>query len=376
MFGKRYKLFTIFGFEVGVDASWLIIAALITWSLAVGFFPQSYPGLTGVAYWTMGVVGALGLFASILFHEFCHSIVARRLGLPMKGITLFLFGGVAEMNEEPASAKVEFLMAAAGPAASIALGFVFWLAARYGQALWQPQVQGVVEYLAYINWLLAAFNLLPAFPLDGGRILRSILWRWKKDLTWATRMAAQTGGAFGLLLIGLGLLSMFTGNLIGGLWYFVIGMFLRSAAQGSYRQVVWRQALKGTKVRELMQPAVTVSSGETLENLVHDYVYRHHYKMFPVVDDGRLVGCITTRQVKGVPREEWPQRIVGQVATSCGLDNTIDPEAEVSQAFAKMTGSGNSRLMVTSGDQLLGVVALKDISGFISAYMDLEGGGE
>lgn len=376
MFGKRYKLFTFFGFEVGIDASWLIIAALITWSLAVGFFPQSYPGLTKAAYWGMGVIGALGLFVSILFHEFCHSIVARKLGLPMKGITLFLFGGVAEMNEEPASAKVEFLMAAAGPAASIVLGFLFWLAAHYGQGSFQPQLQGVVEYLAYINWLLAAFNLLPAFPLDGGRILRSILWRWKKDLTWATRIAAQTGGAFGFLLIGLGLLSMFTGNLVGGLWYFVIGMFLRSAAQGSYRQIVWRQALKGTKVRELMQVPVTVSSDETLENLVHDYVYRHHHKMFPVVDGGRLAGCITTRQIKAVPREEWPQRTVGQVATSCGIDNTVGPDTEVSQAFAKMTGSGNSRLMVVADDALLGVVSLKDISGFIAAYMDLEGGGE
>ena len=190
MFGKRITLFRLLGFEVKIDASWLIIAVLITWSLARAVFPAYFEGLSGATYILMGIVGALGLFSSIVVHEFSHSLVARRFGLSMKGITLFIFGGVAEMEEEPPTAKAEFFMAIAGPAASVVLGGVLLgitvLGTRYG---WPNPVIGVLSYLWTINLVLAAFNLLPAFPLDGGRVLRSALWGFTGRLAWATRIA-------------------------------------------------------------------------------------------------------------------------------------------------------------------------------------------
>ena len=199
MFGHRMKLFKLLGFEVRIDASWIVIAVLVTWSLAKGAFPSWYPNLTPATYWIMGVVGALGLFVSIVAHEFCHSLVARKFGMPMKGITLFIFGGVAEMGDEPPTAKAEFMMAIAGPLSSLAIGGCCYLIYLLGlQSQWPTPVNAVNYYLFYINVILAAFNLLPAFPLDGGRVLRSILWGAKGNMRWATRVSSSIGSAFGL----------------------------------------------------------------------------------------------------------------------------------------------------------------------------------
>jgi Zn-dependent protease len=192
MFGKRIRLFKLFGFEVRIDWSWIILAILVAWSLSVGFFPFRFRNLSTETYWLMGIVGALGLFFSIIFHEMSHSLVARRYGMPMKGITLFIFGGVAEMGEEPSSAKTELMMALAGPISSIVMALVFYGISLLGrQGEWPQPVIGVIQYLSYINGLLAGFNLIPAFPLDGGRILRSILWGWKSNLRWATRISVS-----------------------------------------------------------------------------------------------------------------------------------------------------------------------------------------
>src|SRR5579885_3119155 len=242
MFGRRITLFKLFGFEVRVDASWLIIAALVTWSLALGLFPALLPGLTRRAYWQMGIIGAVGLFLSIIIHELFHSLVARRFALPMRGITLFVFGGVAEMGSEPQSPKVEFLMAAAGPLASIGLGGLFYGFARWARMDgWDPQIIAILAYLAWINWLLAAFNLIPAFPLDGGRVLRAALWHFQKDIVHATRTAALIGSGFGILLMVLGIYRLFFGDLISAIWYFLIGLFLRGASKASYEQVIFQQ---------------------------------------------------------------------------------------------------------------------------------------
>ena len=375
MLGREAKLFTLFGFEVKIDTSWIVIALLVTWTLSAGYFPANIPDLSPAVYWTMGVVGAVGLFASIIFHEFWHSLVARRYGLPMKGITLFLFGGVSQMEDEPQEPKTEFLMAVAGPASSVVLGFLFFFIYRLGtgaeSALGQA-VTGILGYLAFINWILAGFNLLPAFPLDGGRILRSALWGWKSDLRWATETAAHFGTGFGFVLIALGVLSLLTGNLVGGIWYVIIGLFLRNAAQMSYRQVLMRGELQGRKVRELMRTdPVTAPADITVEELVENYIYRHHYKMMPVVSEGRLVGCITTRQVKEIPREEWSSRRVRELSGTCSPENTIAAGVEVSQALAQMNSSGNSRLIVVDEDRLVGVITLKDLMGFISTRLEL-----
>lgn len=374
MFGKRVKLFTLLGFDVKIDASWIFLAVLITWSLAVGFFPVMYEGLSTTTYWTMGVVGALGLFVSIVFHEFCHSMVGRHYGMPIEGITLFIFGGVAEMEDEPPSAKTEFLMAIAGPLSSYFLAAVSYAVLQLGQGAWPPQVAGVLFYLAMINAVLATFNLVPAFPLDGGRVFRSILWHYKGSLRWATRMAARSGTVFGYVLIGLGLLSVISGNFVGGIWWFLIGMFLQGSAKMAYRQLMMKEALAGQKVRRFMNDApVSVAPDVTVQAFVDDYVYKHHFKMYPVTEGERLVGCVTTRQVKDLPREEWAQRSVRDLVQACSRENTIGPDADAMKALSTMSRTGNSRLMVVEGDRLLGVLALKDLMQFFNLKMDLEG---
>jgi Zn-dependent protease/predicted transcriptional regulator len=375
MFGKKIHLFTLFGFSVGIDFTWFFLAILVAWSLASYLFPVYYKGYSTGIYWAMGVAGAIGLFISIVFHEFWHSMVARRLGLPMKGITLFIFGGVAEMEDEPASAKVEFLMAIVGPLSSLVLGGIFLLIYWGGRAAgWPMGVWGVLQYLGWLNLLLAAFNMIPAFPLDGGRVLRSILWAAKGNLRWSTRVAAAIGSGFGILLIILGLLTFIAGGFIAGLWYFLIGLFVRAAARMSYRQALVRSALAGETVARFMQTnPVVVSPSLSVHELVNDYFYRYHYKMFPVVTDGTLVGCITSRQVGNVPKELWDQRRVQDVLAPCSTQNAVPPNTDAMQALALMNRTGNGRLLVVDGEHLVGIVTLKDLLKFLDLKLDLEG---
>jgi Zn-dependent protease/predicted transcriptional regulator len=376
MFGKRITLFKLFGFAVHVDMSWIVIALLVTWSLAAGLFPFQYRGLSPGTYWLMGLVGALGLFGSIIFHEMSHSLVARRFGIPMKGITLFIFGGVAEMDDEPPSPRAEFSMAITGPLSSIFLAIAFYAIYIFGARNgWPAPVNGVTGYLGVINAILAVFNLVPAFPLDGGRVFRSILWGWRNDIRWATRVSSTFGSAFGLFLILVGVLNALRGNFIGGVWQFLIGMFLREAARMSYQQLLARQALEGEKVRRFMQTdPITVSPFISLAQLIDDYVYRHQHKLFPVVRNGELAGCIDLNQVKEIPRNEWPYRTVGEVAGSCSVDRTISPDADAVKALSKMSRTGNSRLLVVDQGRLVGILSLKDLLRFLSLKIELENG--
>jgi Zn-dependent protease/predicted transcriptional regulator len=373
MFGRSIKLFKLLGFEVKIDFSWIVIAVLVVWSLSKGLFPSYYKNLSLQTYWLMGIVGALGLFLSIVAHEFAHSIVASRYGIPMKGITLFIFGGVAEMGEEPSQAKAEFMMAIVGPLSSIGIAVVLYGIYRSAGFLPEP-ISGVLGYLAWINAILAGFNLLPAFPLDGGRVLRSVLWGIKKDLNWATRVSSRIGSGFGILLIAMGVFNVLRGNFIGGMWWFVLGLFLQGAAKMSYQRLVTRKALEGESVRRFMKSdPVTVSPDISLKDLVEDYIYKYHFKMFPVVQNAdRLIGCITTKDVKKVPREEWDQRNVGEIAERCIPENTIDPEKDPTEALSIMNRNHASRLMVVEGGRLVGVLALKDMLKFLALRVELD----
>ncbi len=375
MFGKPFTLFKLFGFKIRIDLSWIIILMLMIWSLSQGVFPFYFKGLTASVYWWMGLFGAFGLFFSIIIHELFHSLVARRFGMTIRGITLFIFGGVAEMEEEPTGAKAEFYMALAGPLTSIVLGLSF-----YGIYLWMRwgglpmSITGVFGYLGVINWALAGFNLIPAFPLDGGRILRSLLWWRRNNLQWATRIASRIGEIFGFVLIFLGIINVFRGAFVGGIWLFFIGMFLQNASQISMQRLMISRALKGETVRRFMKSdPITITESMTIKEVVEEFIYRYHYKMFPVVQKGKLVGCVTTRDVKEIPREEWNIRTVRDISKSCSLDNAIHPDTDATQALSVMNRTGNSRLMVVENDRLVGVITLKDLLQFFSLKMELEG---
>ena len=373
MITKRFKICSLLGFPIYLDLSWFVIAILVTWSLATGVFPRQVEGLTSTAYWTMGVVGALGLFASILAHELGHAVVARRFDLHMRGITLFIFGGVAEMSKEPPSAKAEFFVAIAGPIVSILISAGCLAVGLVSGHMMADSVVTVVWYLGMINGIVVVFNLIPAFPLDGGRVLRSILWHVKGNLRWATRISSSIGSGFGLVLIGFGLLNLLAGNLIGAMWQAMIGIFLRNAARMSYQQVLVRRALEGEPVARFMQPnVVTVEPSLSVEELVEHFVYRLHHKMFPVADNGTLLGCVTTRDVQRIPRDEWSTTTVAHIASRCEPDNTISPASDAMEALSHMSRNGSHRLMVVDGDRLVGLLSLSDLVNFISLKVELQ----
>ena len=374
MFTRRLNLFQAFGFPIRIDLSWIFIAVLVTWSLAVAWFPHEYEGLSPRTYWLMGIVGALGLFTSIVLHELGHAVTARRFGMKMRGITLFIFGGVAEMDDEPPSARAEFMVAIAGPLVSIWIAIMCFLVSRAGEvALWPESVWGVFSYLAIINAVVVVFNLVPAFPLDGGRILRSALWKWKGNLRKATRISSRFGSGFGLFLFAMGLVSILVGNLVGGLWWIILGMFLRSAAQMSYQQLLVRRALEGEAVSSFMESnARTVPPRTSIAEFVNDYVYKYHHKMFPVVKDGLLSGCVSTEAVKEIPRTRWEEATVDDIVQPCDEDNTIAPEDDASEALSRMSRTGRSRLVVTTNGHLVGILSLRDMLKYLSFKLDLE----
>jgi Zn-dependent protease len=375
MLKRTVTLFQLLGFKVDIDWTWPFLALLIVWSLAQGVFPTEYPDLAEPTYWLMGISGAIGLFGSLILHELAHSLVARRYDIPITHITLFIFGGVAQMDKEPPNATSEFRMAMAGPLASLFLAGTFYAANTLGSLQGLPlPVLAVLGYLSFINAVLAVFNLFPAFPLDGGRMFRAMLWHWKRDLRWATQLASRIGSGFGFLLLMLGVLNILHGRPVNGIWLCVLGLFLDRAASASYDQLLARQTFEGEPIRRFMTTRmVTVAPDLSIRAFVDQYVYRHLHDIFPVVDHSQPLGCIHARQVNSVPREEWDHRTVNTLLIPLNDQNTVDPDTDVMQALALMNRTGNSRLIVMADDRLVGIVALKDILKFLSLKLDLEG---
>jgi len=375
---RGFHLFTLFGFEVKLDLSWLLLALLISWSLGAGWFPVQYPELSTYAYAWMGIATAVGVFFSIVFHEFSHSLVARYYGMPIRGITLFIFGGVAEMESEPPDPKSEFLMAIAGPISSFLLAALLWAATSFAplSALPQP-VAGVLSTLAVINFTVAVFNLAPAFPLDGGRVLRAALWHWRRDLKEATFISSRIGRGFGTALMILGVIAFLGGNLIGGMWWFLIGLFVRGAASSSYQQLVLKDTIQGQPVRRFMHSEpVTVAPSLSIAEWVDEYVYRHHYKMYPVVDGPRLLGCITVDSLQGLQREDWSSTKVADVMEDRSESNTVDAGTDTMELMKNLLNpAGRSRFMVVEDDRLVGIIALKDLLELISLKLQIESPG-
>lgn len=374
MFTRSFPLFRLFGFQVKADLTWSILAVLITWTFATQVFPQQMPDLPTYTYWALGLEGAAGLFLSIILHETGHALVARRYGIKIKEITLFIFGGVANMESEPEKPRHEFFMAIAGPLVSGALAVIFVLLdSLIRRFLPEAPVLAVVSYLAWLNGMLGVFNMIPAFPLDGGRVLRALLWEWKKDIRFATRIAAGLGSAFGFFLILLGVFMFINGATIQGVWFFMIGMFVRSASAMSYRQLLLRRGLEGERVSRFMKTdVISVQPNVTLRDFVENYVYTHHHKMYPVMVSGHLTGCVTTREVKAVPPAQWDETSVGEVAEECSAENSVPPNTDAMEALSLMNRTGRARLLVVEGGELLGIVSLKDLMDFLNLKLDLE----
>ncbi len=377
MFTARFRLFTVRGIPISIDLSWLLIVALLTMTLA-SMYEQAIPDLATGSYWLLGLATAVAFFVCIVLHELGHALTAKRLGIPLRGITLFLFGGVSEMEGEPRSARDEFLMAIAGPAVSLVLAVLFYVLAAVGfNAGWALATIAFLGYLAWINIAVLIFNMVPAFPLDGGRVLRSALWAGTGNLRRATWWASLLGQGFAWLLIFGGVLMFFSRDWFGGLWLVLIGIFLNNAANASYQQVVIRQALRGEPIRRFMNAnPVVVSPDLDLHHWVEDDVYRYHYKTFPVVADGRLEGVITTSALAGIPRGEWPQRTVGEVMRRDYRRVAIAPDADALTALEKMQRTGATRLLVMEGDRLVGIVSLKDMLRFLQLKLELGTGEE
>lgn len=378
MFGRSWKIFRLFGIPISIHWSWLIIVVLITVSLQL-LFRQQVQDLPAYVYWLMGLGTALAFFLCILLHEMGHALVARKEGIPMRGITLFLFGGVAQMEAEPPSALKEFFMAIAGPVVSLVLGGIFAILWGLGMVQgWHPAAVAVFGELAFINILVLVFNMVPAFPLDGGRVLRSILWGITNNLKKATQWASMGGQVFAWFLIGLGVFAFISDPrdfFVVGFWFVLIGFFLLNAAKMGYQQVLIRQALEGEPIRRFMNPhPISVSPHVTLRDWVEDYVYHYHHKGYPVMDNGHVDGFITTRALGDFSRSEWDRHTVAEAMEADISDLAISPHADALDAFERMQRTGSSRLLVIEGEQLLGIISLKDLLQFLQLKLELEGG--
>jgi len=355
------RLLTIAGIPLHVHPSWLLIYALLTWTLAVGYFPRAVPDLSTSAYWVNGLVAALLLFVSVLLHELSHSLVAHRHGLTVRGITLHVFGGVSNLAHEPDTPRAELLIAGVGPLCSFALAAALWALAAW-EALGAGSLRALVTYLALTNAAVGAFNLVPAFPLDGGRLLRAALWQWMGDLQRATRIAARVGNGFALGLVALGVLEVLNGLVISGVWLVLLGLFLRGAADAGYTQTALREALGRMKVREVMtSDVVTVSPDTSLAALVEQF-WRHHFTSFPVVANGRVVGVAAIHDVEQIPRARWAEARVGEVMRRLNEKLVVRPDDEVVSALDKASANRLGRLAVLDDSRLVGYLSIRDIA--------------
>jgi Zn-dependent protease len=373
MFGMRWRLFRLRGIPVSVDASWLIVVVLLTWTMAENY-QAAAPGLRIVDYWLMGFLTAVAFFVCIVLHELGHALVGQTMGIPFRGITLFLFGGVAELGGEPPSAGKEFFMAIAGPVVSAVLAVVFWILASVSAAGdWPNSAILVLRTLGWINLSVLVFNLVPAFPLDGGRVLRSILWGASGNVRRATYWASLLGRGFAWVLIFFGLLEFFAVDFVGGMWLVLIGVFLNNAAQSSYQQVLIRQLLAGEPVRRFMnRDPIVVPPALDLRHWVEDYVYRYHHKAFPVSSNGHLEGVISTRALTRFPRAEWDHHTVAEAMHPDVDAISVPPGEDALQALEKMQRTGSSRLLVIDNGRLEGIVSLKDLLRFLQLKLELE----
>ncbi len=344
--------------DIEANISWLIVLVLLTWSLAVDWFPAIVAGQPAATYWVLGFIAALLLFVSVLVHELAHSLVAKARGLPVKSITLFIFGGVSNLEQEPQRPGVEFQMAVVGPLTSLILGGIaLVLGGAIGRAA--PLAAAVLGYLGIANLLLGVFNLIPGFPLDGGRVLRAILWKASGNLQRATQWASRVGQVVAYLFILFGIWQFFSGNIVSGLWIGFIGWFLLQAAQAANSQVMLDSVFKGVIIGQLMSPPpVTVSANLSLQELVDNYILPHGLRSIPVVRGDQLVGLITLADIRKAPREQWLQAPVGSVMTPLERLHAVRPQQRLNGVLPLMAAHDVNQLpVVDDAGRLVGMLS-------------------
>jgi Zn-dependent protease/CBS domain-containing protein len=381
----------LFGIPFRLHWSWFLAVFLIAWTLAAHFFPQTLPELAGdrQLYWGLGLFAALGLFLSVLLHELGHAFVARRFGVSVRGIRLFVFGGVAELGSEPKKPSHEILIAIGGPAVTLVLIILYdlgmalilansdvhWeidegiLSNLQGGSHLAAGAAGLLYYLGFVNTMVLIFNLIPAFPLDGGRVFRGVVWAITGNYLNATRVAGAVGIAFGWLLFISGFALAFSGNFFGGIWFFFLGMFLQNAAQASIAYAQLQQLFRGVRVAETMcRDPLTLDAGLSLAEAVDRYFLRHPYKAYPVVDggaDNAFRGMLTLRAVQERDRAEWDNLRVGDVVAAEPPLPALHPRMPVVQALRQLAETGHSRLPVLEDGALVGLLSRRDIMDFL-----------
>jgi Zn-dependent protease/predicted transcriptional regulator len=363
---------SLFGVEIRFDASWILFALLIAWSLASGVFPEIYEGLPQSSYWGMALATVAGVAASIILHELGHTLVGRSFGVPVRSITLFIFGGVAETEAEPPAPLAELLMAVAGPIVSVLLGAAFLLLAGLIPAEAPPEYEGVLHYLGVLNMTLAAFNMAPAFPLDGGRVLRALIWMSTGDASKATRIAAGAGEVMGIAMMTLGALSALFAELAGGLWWIVLGWFIYGMARGYRRDAEARKLLSGASVSDLMtRDPVTAPADMSVEDFVETVLVRHPHDIIPVTSDGEVVGAAGFKQAREIARAQW--RTTSLAAISAPLSDLVVAEADepIEMALERLQRARSSRAIVLNRGRLAGMITLSDLAAHLRFRADL-----
>jgi Zn-dependent protease len=366
------KLFTVRGIEIRLDYSWFIIFVLVTWSLAAQYFPQQHPGWPLMTYWSLGLVTSLLFFFSVLLHELSHSFVAQWRGIKVPRITLFIFGGAAQIADEPQSAGDEFMMALAGPGMSLLISGLSALLWIFFKNLGMIPFSSLFGWLALINVMLAVFNLIPGFPLDGGRVLRAIIWGISRDSARATMIATAVGRGVAFLFIFLGIFQAFSGQVFNGIWIAFIGWFLLQAATSSSRQQALANLLGGHTAGEVMLTDCPFIDPSTP---ISDLVYRHMLhtgrRCFPVLDNGKVSGIVTLHNVKAVPLEQWPNVQARSVMILAQDLKSVLPETPLTKVMQMMATDGVNQTPVVRDGKFLGMVSRDTVMDFIRAKSEL-----
>jgi Zn-dependent protease/CBS domain-containing protein len=372
MFGTSWRVGRIAGVEVRVDSSWVVIALLVTYSMYLRF-TVLYEDLSAGAAVGIAILAAALFFGSVLVHELAHALVSQARGIRVQDITLFLFGGATRARVDSRGPGDEFLIAAVGPLTSALLAGLFWVVGVIGGGALPGPLVGMFGYLAWVNLLLAAFNLVPGFPLDGGRLLRSLVWRATGNFRQATRIASVAGQAVGWLLVAGGVASLLAGNLAGGIWFAFIGWFLVQAARSSYQELQVRQMLRGIQAHDVMAGSLLrIPADLTLQDAVDRYFMRYDHSAFPVDAQGRTIGLLTLRRVRRVPRDQWPTRRVRDHMVPLGDEIMVPPDAPMDQVVAKLEDGEAGRVLIAEDGEVVGIITPSDLARWLCRWRALD----